>query len=124
MFNKVNRQESRTRKHERLRKKLFGTAERPRLAIYRSLKHFHVQIIDDVAGKTLLGVSTQDPSLKGTGKGVSKSNTEGAKAVGALVAKRALENKIENVVFDRGGYIYHGVVKALADSAREAGLKF
>lgn len=123
MFNKVNRQESRQRKHERLRKKVMGTAVRPRLAVYRSLKHFHVQIIDDVAGTTLLGVSTQDPEIKGD-KAKSLANTAGAKAVGALVAKRALEKKIENVVFDRGGYIYHGVVKALADSAREAGLKF
>jgi large subunit ribosomal protein L18 len=122
MFNKTNRQESRQRKHERLRKKVMGTAERPRLAIYRSLRHFHVQIIDDVAGKTLLGVSTQDPELKGSAK--SFANTSGAKKVGELVAKRALTQKIENVVFDRGGYIYHGVVKALADSARGAGLKF
>jgi large subunit ribosomal protein L18 len=121
MFNKVNRQESRQRKHERLRKKVQGTAERPRLAVYRSLRHFHVQIIDDVAGVTLLGVSTQDPQLKSA---KSMANTNGAKLVGALVAKRALDKKIENVVFDRGGYIYHGVVKALADSAREAGLKF
>ncbi len=122
MFNKVNRQESRQRKHERLRRKVMGTAARPRMAIYRSLKHFHVQIIDDVAGKTLLGVSTQDPELKSDAK--TMANTAGAKLVGALVAKRALAGKIENVVFDRGGYIYHGVVKALADSARGAGLKF
>ena len=122
MFNKTNRQESRQRKHERLRKKVMGTAERPRLAIYRSLRHFHVQIIDDVAGKTLLGVSTQDAQLKGSAK--SFANAAGAKLVGELVAKRALDKKIENVVFDRGGYIYHGVVKALADSARGAGLKF
>jgi len=122
MFNKTNRQEARGRKHDRLRKKVQGTAARPRLAVYRSLKHFHVQIIDDVAGATLLGVSTQDKELDAKGK--SMANTKGAKAVGALVAKRALDKKIENVVFDRGGYIYHGVVKALADSAREAGLKF
>jgi large subunit ribosomal protein L18 len=122
MFNKVNRQETRQRKHERLRKKVSGTAARPRMAIYRSLKHFHVQIIDDVAGVTLLGVSTQDAALKSTAK--TMANTAGAKLVGELVAKRALDKKIENVVFDRGGYIYHGVVKALADSARGAGLKF
>lgn len=122
MFNKTNRQESRQRKHERLRKKVMGTAERPRLAVYRSLRHFHVQIIDDVAGKTLLGVSTQDPEFKGSAK--TFSNSAGAKRVGELVAKRALDKKIENVVFDRGGYLYHGVVKALADSARGAGLKF
>ena len=122
MFNKINRQETRQRKHERLRKKVMGTAVRPRLAVYRSLKHFHVQIIDDVAGVTLLGVSTQDPELKSGAK--TMANTAGAKLVGELVAKRALDKKIENVVFDRGGYIYHGVVKALADSARGAGLKF
>jgi large subunit ribosomal protein L18 len=122
MFNKVNRQVARQRKHVRLRKKVTGTVERPRLAVYRSLKHFHVQLVDDVAGKTLLGVSTQDKELKAGGKNMA--NTQGAKLVGALVAKRAQAQKIENVVFDRGGYIYHGVVKALADSAREAGLKF
>ncbi len=122
MFNKVNRQESRQRKHIRLRKKVMGTAARPRLAVYRSLKHFHVQLIDDVAGLTLLGVSTQDTEIKGKAKNMA--NTEGAKLVGALVAKRAKDKKIENVVFDRGGVIYHGVVKALAESAREAGLKF
>jgi len=121
MFNKINRQESRQRKHERLRKKVMGTAIRPRLAVYRSLRHFHVQIIDDVAGVTLLGVSTLDPQLKSA---KSMANMAGAKLVGELVAKRALDKKIENVVFDRGGYIYHGVVKALADSARGAGLKF
>jgi large subunit ribosomal protein L18 len=122
MFNKVNRQETRQRKHARLRKKVTGTSARPRLAVYRSLKHFHVQLIDDVAGLTLLGVSTQDADIKGKAKNMA--NTEGAKLVGALVAKRALDKKIENVVFDRGGVIYHGVVKALAESAREAGLKF
>ena len=122
MFNKVNRQESRQRKHIRLRKKIMGTSARPRLAVYRSLKHFHVQLIDDVAGQTLLGVSTQDADIKGKAKNMA--NTEGAKLVGALVAKRAKDIKIENVVFDRGGVIYHGVVKALAESAREAGLKF
>jgi large subunit ribosomal protein L18 len=122
MFNKTNRQESRQRKHIRLRKKVMGTSARPRLAVYRSLKHFHVQLIDDVAGQTLLGVSTQDADIKGKAKNMA--NTEGAKLVGTLVAKRAMEKKIENVVFDRGGVIYHGVVKALAESAREAGLKF
>jgi large subunit ribosomal protein L18 len=122
MFKKVDRQESRERKHVRLRKKLHGTPERPRLAVYRSLKHFHVQLIDDIGGKTLLGVSTQDKEIKGKVKNMAGS--AGAKLVGQLVARRALEQKIENVVFDRGGVIYHGVVKALAESAREAGLKF
>lgn len=122
MFNKVDRQQTRERRHIRLRKKVMGTSARPRLAVYRSLKHFHVQLIDDVAGLTLLGVSTQDKELKGKAKNLA--STAGAKLVGQLVAKRALDKKIENVVFDRGGVIYHGVVKALAESAREAGLKF
>lgn len=122
MFNKVDRQQTRERRHARLRKKVMGTQERPRLAVYRSLKHFHVQLIDDVQGKTLLGVSTQDAELKGKAKNLASAS--GAKLVGQLVAKRALDKKIENVVFDRGGVIYHGVVKALAESAREAGLKF
>jgi large subunit ribosomal protein L18 len=122
MFNKVDRQETRERRHVRLRRKVQGTAERPRMAVYRSLKHFHVQLIDDIQGKTLLGVSTQDKELKGKAKNLA--STTGAKLVGQLVAKRALDQKIQNVVFDRGGVIYHGVVKALAESAREAGLKF
>lgn len=122
MFNKVDRQQTRERRHARLRKKVMGTSARPRLAVYRSNKHFHVQLIDDVAGLTLLGVSTQDKELKGKAKNLA--STAGAKLVGELVAKRALDKKIENVVFDRGGVIYHGVVKALAESAREAGLKF
>jgi large subunit ribosomal protein L18 len=122
MFNKVDRQETRQRRHSRLRKKVMGTQARPRMAVYRSLKHFHVQLIDDVQGKTMLGVSTQDKELKGKAKNLA--STSGAKLVGQLVAKRALDQKIENVVFDRGGVIYHGVVKALAESAREAGLKF
>ena len=123
MFTKVNRQESRQRKHERLRKKVVGTAARPRLAVYRSLKHFHVQIIDDVAGRDPAG-RLHPGSGAEERHGKTMANTAGAKAVGSLVAKRALDKKIENVVFDRGGYIYHGVVKALAESAREAGLKF
>lgn len=122
MFNKIDRQETRERRHVRLRRKVQGTSERPRMAVYRSNKHFHVQLIDDLQGKTLLGVSTQDAELKGKAKNLA--STAGAKLVGQLVAKRALDKKIENVVFDRGGVIYHGVVKALAESAREAGLKF
>lgn len=122
MFNKMNRKETRARRHVRLRKKLEGTAARPRLSVYRSLKHFHVQLVDDIAGKTLLGVSSVDAEIKGKAKNMSSQ--EGAKLVGALVAKRAVEKNIVNVVFDRGGIKYHGAIKALADSAREAGLKF
>jgi large subunit ribosomal protein L18 len=122
MFTKLNRKESRARRHVRLRKKLEGTAARPRLSVYRSLKHFHVQLIDDIAGKTLVGVSTLDKEVAGKAKNLSSQ--QGAKLVGALIAKRASEKNIVNVVFDRGGIQYHGAIKALAESAREAGLKF
>ncbi len=122
MFNKMNRKETRARRHVRLRKKLEGTAERPRLSVYRSLKHFHVQLVDDIKGVTLLGVSSQDKDIKGKAKNMSSQ--EGAKLIGALVAKRALEKNIAAIVFDRGGIQYHGAIKALADSARQAGLKF
>jgi large subunit ribosomal protein L18 len=122
MFNKLNRKESRARRHVRLRKKLEGTAARPRLSVYRSLKHFHVQLIDDIAGKTLVGVSTLDKEVAGKAKNLSSQ--AGAKLIGALIAKKASEKNIVNVVFDRGGIQYHGAIKALAESAREAGLKF
>ena len=122
MFNAFDRAKTRDRRHARLRKKLMGTAARPRLSVYRSLKHFHVQLIDDVAGATLLGVSTLDPEIKGKAKNMSSA--EGAKLVGALIASRAKAKSIADVVFDRGGIQYHGAVKALAESAREAGLKF
>jgi len=122
MFSKLNRKESRARRHTRLRKKLEGTAARPRLSVYRSLKHFHVQLIDDIAGITLVGVSTLDKEVAGKAKNMSSQM--GAKLIGALIAKKASENNIVNVVFDRGGIQYHGAVKALAESAREAGLKF
>lgn len=122
MFNKLNRKESRARRHTRLRKKLEGTAERPRLSVYRSLKHFHVQLVDDIKGVTLVGVSTQDKEIAGKAKNMSSQ--AGAKLIGALIAKKASEKNIANVVFDRGGIQYHGAIKALAESAREAGLKF
>ena len=122
MFTKLNRKESRARRHTRLRKKLEGTAARPRLSVYRSLKHFHVQLIDDIAGVTLVGVSTLDKEVAGKAKNMSSQM--GAKLIGQLIAKKASEKNIVNVVFDRGGIQYHGAVKALAESAREAGLKF
>jgi large subunit ribosomal protein L18 len=122
MFNKLNRKESRSRRHIRLRKKLEGTAARPRLSVYRSLKHFHVQLIDDIAGVTLVGVSSMDKEIAGKAKNMSSQL--GAKLIGALIAKKAAEKQIVNVVFDRGGIQYHGAIKALAESAREAGLKF
>jgi large subunit ribosomal protein L18 len=112
----------RQRRHARVRKKITGTHERPRLNVYRSLHHIYAQLVDDVAGRTLVAASTLDEALKSELK--SGGNKEAAKAVGALVAKRSLEAGHEKVVFDRGGYIYHGRVRELAEAAREAGLKF
>ncbi len=99
-----------------------GTPERPRLCVYKSLHHMHAQIIDDIAGHTLVSASTTEPALRESLK--STGNIEAAKAVGKLIAQRALEKGIQQVVFDRGGFLYHGRVAALADSARETGLKF
>ena len=118
MLKKVSKNEERTRRHERVRTKISGTPARPRLNVFRSNAHIHAQIIDDVNGKTLVSASSVEMKLANGG------NVEAAKAVGAEVAKRALEANITEVVFDRGGYVYHGRVQALADSAREAGLKF
>jgi large subunit ribosomal protein L18 len=114
-----HRVESRGRIRERIRRKVLGTAERPRLAVFKSLKHIYVQVIDDAAGKTVVAASTRDKdsSVKG-------ANAAAAKAVGALIAKKAKDKGIKRVVFDRGGYLYHGNIKALADAARENGLEF
>lgn len=120
MINKPNSNEARLRRHARVRKKVFGTAERPRLNVYRSLKHIYAQIIDDEAGKTLVAASSLDKELRNMYGG----NKEAAREVGKLVAKKALEKGIKKVVFDRGGYLYHGRVKELADGAREGGLDF
>ena len=117
----INRSESRKRRHERVRKKLAGSEERPRLAVYRSNKNIYAQIINDLEGKTLAAASTMDATLKA---GKDGANLDGAKAVGALVAERAKAAGITKVVFDRGGYLYHGRIQALADAAREAGLEF
>ena len=114
--------EARLRRHRRVRAKISGTAERPRLNVFRSLGQIYVQVIDDVAGHTLASASTIDRELRGQVE--AKSKTEAAKMVGALVAQRAQAVGIKQVVFDRGGYRYHGRVKALADGAREAGLEF
>lgn len=119
MITKINRKAERVRRHKRVRNKISGTAECPRLAVFRSNKNISVQLIDDVKAVTLASVSTLDADIK-----TKKANKEAAKEVGALIAKKALKLKIENVVFDRGGYIYHGVVKEVAEAAREAGLKF
>lgn len=112
----------RLKRHWRLRKNINGTAERPRLNVFRSLNNIYAQVIDDQNSVTLVSASSLDKEIKG--QNVSGGNAEGAKLVGALVAKRAIEKGITTVVFDRGGYIYHGRVAALAEAAREAGLKF
>lgn len=114
--------ELRIRRHKRIRKKVFGTPERPRLSVYRSNNHIYAQVIDDSSGRTLVAASTLDKDFKGyTGH---KGNVEAAKRVGELIAKRALTVGIKKVVFDRGGYLYHGSIKALAEAARGAGLEF
>lgn len=119
---KESRNDKRLARHERVRKNLSGTPERPRLCVYRSLKNISVQIIDDVSGATLVAASTLDKDIKA--QAAYGGNKAAAKLVGEAVAKRALEKGIETVAFDRGGFLYHGRVKELADGAREAGLKF
>lgn len=120
MAKKKSRKVTRKRRHLRVRSKISGTSERPRLAVYRSSKNISAQIIDDIAGITLISASSleKDFSLQ------AGSNKEAAKLVGEIIAKRAIEKGINDVVFDRGGYIYHGRVKELAEGAREAGLQF
>ena len=119
MITKTDRKAERIRRHKRVRRKISGTAECPRLCVFRSNGNLYVQVIDDVKGVTLAQASTLDKEVK-----TKKANKEAAKEVGALIAKRAIEKKIKTVVFDRGGYIYHGVVKELAEAAREGGLEF
>src|ERR1022692_1652756 len=121
MIKKPEKKEIRNRIHKRIRRKLSGTAARPRLAVFRSVAHIYAQVIDDVAGATGVSASTTDKAAKA---GKSGGNVAAAKAIGKLVAERAKEKGIKSVVFDRGGYQYHGRVKALADAAREAGLEF
>ena len=122
MISKKDKNADRVQRHARVRKKISGTAERPRLNVYRSLSHIYAQIIDDVKGVTLVSASTMEKSVKDQIADLTK--TESAVIVGKEIAKKALEKGIENVVFDRGGYIYTGRVKGVADGAREAGLKF
>ena len=119
MVKKIDRKMERNRRHLRVRRKISGTADRPRLCVYRSNTNLYVQIIDDVNQKTLVSCSTLDKDIK-----TKHANKEAAKEVGAMIAKKAKAKKIETVVFDRGGYIYHGVVKQLAEAAREGGLVF
>ena len=126
MVKKFDRNKLRQKKHRSIRKKIVGTAERPRLSVYRSLKNIFVQIIDDNSGTTLVSASTIEKNGKvQSGGNVEKgSNIEAAKQIGERIAKKALDKGITTVVFDRGGYVYTGRVKAVADAAREAGLKF
>lgn len=122
MINKIDKNEERKVRHKRVRKKISGTSDRPRLCVYRSLNQIYAQIIDDTKGQTIVSASSIESEIKSLCQGKSKS--EQAKIVGEELAKRALKKKISEVVFDRGGYIYIGRVQALADGAREAGLKF
>ena len=122
MVSKKSRTEVRVKKHNRMRNHLAGTAQRPRLAVFRSNNHMYAQIIDDTVGKTLVAASTAEKEVKAE---LEKTNDVAAAAhVGTVIAKRALEKGIKEVVFDRGGFIYQGKIQALADAAREAGLKF
>jgi large subunit ribosomal protein L18 len=116
------REDIRVRLHRRIRKKVVGTSERPRLAVFRSQSHIYAQVIDDDAGRTLCAASSLDKQLRAASK--RGANVAAAKAVGQLIASRAREKGVESVVFDRGGFLYHGRVRALADAAREGGLKF
>ncbi len=120
MITKPDKNSVRQKRHQRIRKNLFGTEQRPRLNVFRSNKHIYAQLIDDVNNVTLVSASTVDNEVKLEATG----NVEAAKQVGELIAKRALDKDLKNVVFDRGGYLYHGRVKSLADAAREAGLEF
>ena len=122
MVSKESRQKVRAKKHMKIRNRFSGTAERPRLAVFRSNNHVYAQIIDDVAGKTLVSASTLEKDIKAELQ--NTDDIDAASKIGDVVAKRAIEKGIKAVVFDRGGYIYHGKVKALADAAREAGLEF
>ena len=119
MINRPDTRSQRIKRHKRVRAKISGTPERPRLNVFRSATNIYAQIIDDVAGNTLVAASSLDKAIEGYG-----GNVAAATAVGKLVAERAKAKGIENVVFDRGGYVYHGRVKALAEGAREGGLQF
>lgn len=119
MVKKLDRAKARAKRHSRVRNKISGTAECPRLNVFRSSKHIYAQIIDDLKGVTLCSASSMSKDFEGNG-----GNKEGARKVGEMIAKAAVEKGIENVVFDRGGYLYHGRIQELAEGAREGGLKF
>jgi large subunit ribosomal protein L18 len=117
--------DKRERIHLRQRKRIRGTAERPRLAVYRSVSHIYAQVIDDMTGRTLAAAASTEPAVKSQLTGKSRAgNKDGAKAIGKIIAERLLEKGIKQVVFDRGGFLYHGRVRAVAEAAREAGLQF
>ncbi len=122
MVRKESRQKVRVKKHMRIRNRLSGTTERPRLAVFRSNNHMYAQIIDDTVGNTLVAASTVEGEVKSQLE--KTNNVDAAAYLGTVIAKRAIEKGIDTVVFDRGGFIYHGKIAALADAAREAGLKF
>src|SRR5918911_4745472 len=121
MYKPLDTRAARARRHRRIRVLLHGTAERPRLSVFRSLQHIYAQLVDDATGTTLASASTLDPALRGS---LSGPKAERARAVGQTIAERAREKGISRVVFDRGGYLYHGRVKALAEGARAGGLEF
>jgi large subunit ribosomal protein L18 len=118
MIQRISRDDIRRRVHKRIRRKVAGSPEQPRLAVFRSLKHIYVQLIDDTEGRTLAAASSAEKN------GPDGGNVAGAKKIGQIIAQRAKEQGIKKIVFDRGGYLYHGRIKALADAAREAGLEF
>jgi large subunit ribosomal protein L18 len=121
MFKPLDTRAARQRRHRRIRVTLTGTSARPRLSVFRSLQHIYAQLIDDASGNTIVAASTNEPSARGSASG---PKAERAKVVGRTIAERAQEKGIKSIVFDRGGYKYHGRIKALADAAREAGLEF
>jgi large subunit ribosomal protein L18 len=122
MYKPIDRSDERRRIHKRIRAKISGKTDRPRLCVFRSLKHTYAQIIDDAAGKTLVAASTAEKSVRGDMK--QGGNISASKLVGKVIAERAKAKGIDTVVFDRGGYLYHGRIKAIAEAARESGLKF
>ena len=126
MIPQIAKNEVRQRVHKRIRRKLYGTPERPRLNVYRSLNHVYAQLIDDMSGKTVVAANSREGAGKPTAGAKNKTggNVAAAKEVGKLIAERAKAKGVDKVVFDRGGYLYHGRVKALADAARQAGLQF
>jgi large subunit ribosomal protein L18 len=123
---KINtKADRRERIHLRQRKRILGTIQRPRLSVFRSVSHIYAQVIDDMTGRTLVSASSTEPSLKSAfSKGIGGGNLKGAEAIGKAIAERSVEKGIKRVVFDRGGFLYHGRIRAIADAARKAGLEF